>query len=335
MGADIAVFGIAFGFTNVISYLYMIIAGRTLAPAQFAVFNALLGLVTLCGFLAGSIQIAVTQATAQNSGRSALALLMRTTLQFAVPGIGVLVLAAMPFAPAIGADAEQVALCGLTVLSMLLGSTALGFLAGIGKIRGQASISLVGAIARLASGWPLMLIGAGVVGAVSGYLFNYVVVLILAWWIGSQAVAGWSLEETSEPPRLRLEATAMATFAVAVAPFSLDQIHGAGIRSLPRRELCCRSHDGQSRLFRGLSGHRGDLSPFVAEVRSAPRAAACGGGGRGHLYCRRPRLGVGHVSGANDRDNSSGIAFLRQCPMPDRWLSGSRVSRYRWSPPMH
>jgi len=222
--ADIAVFGIAFGFTNLISYLYLVIAGRTLAAADFGVFNALLGLITLSGFLATSMQLAVTQAAARNPGQSGFAVLMRTTLQFAFPGIGLLVLAAMPFAAAIGADAEQVALCGLAVLLMFLGSTALGFLAGIGRIRSQAGINLVGAIARLASGWLLMLVGGGIAGAVLGYFFNYVVVLILAWWIGSRVVAGWSLEGTSEPPELRLDVTAMATFVLAFAPFSLDQL---------------------------------------------------------------------------------------------------------------
>ena len=69
-----------------------------------------------------------------------------------------------------------------------------------------------------------MLIGAGVVGAVSGYLFTYAVVVILVV-TGSAGGRRWSVEDTSsEAPRLRLEATAMATFVVAVAPFSLDQI---------------------------------------------------------------------------------------------------------------
>ena len=224
LSADIVVFGIAFGFTNLISYLYLVIVGRTLAAADFGVFNALLGLVTLSGFLATSMQLAVTQAAALTPGLAGLAVWMRTTLRFAFPSTALLVLAGMPFAPAIGADAKQVALCGLVVLLMFLGSTALGFLAGIGKIRHQAGITLVGAIARLTSGWVLMLIGWGIAGAVLGYLFNHLVVLIFACRSGSRVVAGWSLESRSEPPELRLDGTAIATFVLAFAPFSLDQL---------------------------------------------------------------------------------------------------------------
>jgi O-antigen/teichoic acid export membrane protein len=220
---DIVVYGVAFAGTNAISYLYLVIAGRTLAAADFGVFNALLGLITLCGFLASSVQFAVTQATARKPDHSALAAFLRIVLQFALPGIALLVLAGIPFAAAIGADTAEVVVCGLVVLLMFLCSTALGFLAGIGRIRDQALINLLGAIARLALGWLLLLVGAGTEGAILGYLLNYAVVLVLAWWVGSRAIA-LSPAGASAVPELRLDLTAMATFVLAFAPFSLDQL---------------------------------------------------------------------------------------------------------------
>ena len=298
VSADIAVFGIAFGFTNVISYLYLVIAGRTLAGSDFGVFNALLGLITLCGFLANSVQLAVTQAAAQNASRSELAVLMRTTLQSALPSTTLLVLAAMPFAAVIGANPEQVVLCGVVVLLMFLGSTALGFLAGIGRIRIQAGINLVGAMVRLATGWLLLLVGVGTVGAILGYLFNYAAVLLVAGWVGSRVVARRSFERTSEP-KLRLDVSTPATFVFAFGPFTLDQLLVQALApSLGGIMPPC--HHGKARLLCGLPGHGRNLSPHVAEIRAATSgAAACGNGGRSHLYCRRSRLDPGHVSGAN------------------------------------
>jgi O-antigen/teichoic acid export membrane protein len=222
--ADVALFGVAFGLTNVISYLYIVIAGRTLAAPEFGVFNALLGLMTLSGILATSVQLAVTQTAATSRSRPAFMALMRTTLRFALPGIALLTLAALPFASIIGANASQVVVCGLVLFSMFPGCAALGFLAGIGRIRSQAGINLLGAVARLAAGWPLMLAGVGVTGAVLGYLFNYVAVLLLGWWMVWLLASVRASDDTSGVPKLQLEVSAIATFVLAFAPFSVDQL---------------------------------------------------------------------------------------------------------------
>src|SRR5262245_34573333 len=103
--ADIAVYGIAFGVTNVISYLYVVAAGRTLKDDEFGVFNAILGLITLAGMVATSVQIAVTEATVRQSSRAGVAAFMRLTLRCALPLTLLVTVAAMPFASIIGAHA--------------------------------------------------------------------------------------------------------------------------------------------------------------------------------------------------------------------------------------
>jgi hypothetical protein len=48
--ADVGAFGFGFAATNVIAFAYVVAAGRTLAPAEFAVFNALFGLITVASY---------------------------------------------------------------------------------------------------------------------------------------------------------------------------------------------------------------------------------------------------------------------------------------------
>ena len=222
--ADLLFFGAAFAVVNIIAYLYIVIAGRTLAGEEFGVFNALFGLIAIAGFLGSSVQLAVTQAAALNPGRSALTALMRATFRIGFPIIALLTCAGLPAASAIGADPQQVALAGVVVLAMFPGFTAMGFLVGVGRIRAQAGVNLLGALARIATGWPLMIAGAGVMGAILGYLFTYLVILVLAWHMSWQLVKDRPPEAATLAPPVRLEASAVATFVLAFAPFALDQL---------------------------------------------------------------------------------------------------------------
>ena len=221
---DVFVFGVAFGLANVISYLYVVIAGRTLLPAQFGVFNALLGVIAISGFLAASLQLAITQAATLNPSRRALAALMRGTWRIALPGIALLTLASMPFAAAIGASAAEVMLSGVAILVIFLACTPLGFLGGSSRIRAQAGVNLLGTLVRLGVGWPLMSLGVGVAGGVLGYLSSYAAVFGLAYCTSWYLAANHPPEDLRNAPPLRLEASAMATFVLAFAPFSLDQL---------------------------------------------------------------------------------------------------------------
>jgi O-antigen/teichoic acid export membrane protein len=217
---DVTVFGLAFGMSSVLSYVYVLVAGRTLAEAEFGVFNALLGLITLASFFATSVQLAATQAAADPAGARGLTSLVRTTLVHAAPMIVAIALVGMPFASEIGASAGHVALLGAIFVVMFATSAALGFLAGIGKIRSQAGVNLAGNVARLGAGVPLMIAGGAVFGAIAGYLASYVVMLPLAMWIGSRAAGGGG----SGSARLGLDRGVMIVFALAFAPYSLDQL---------------------------------------------------------------------------------------------------------------
>ncbi len=221
---DVLAVSITFGLVNVISYLYVVIAGRTLTPVEFGVFNVFAGVIGISGFLAGAWQLAVTQAATGSVSRTAVDALMRHTFRLTFPGITLATLVAMAFASQIGATWAQAAICGAIVFLAFQGATALGLLIGLGRIRTGGAIGLFGAAARLAGGWALMTAGAGVAGAVSGYLIHFVIVLASAWWLS------WRLadDKPSSIPQsasgLRLETSTIATFTLAFAPFSLDQL---------------------------------------------------------------------------------------------------------------
>jgi len=76
---------------------------------------------------------------------------------------------------------------------------------------------------RVAAGWPLMLMGFGVMGAVFGFFLNYVLVLMLSLSMGIAAAAGFDTEASSVPP-LKLDAASVAAFVLTFAPLGLDQV---------------------------------------------------------------------------------------------------------------
>lgn len=223
---DVVVFAVAFGLASITSYVYLVIAGRTLTVEQFGVFNTLLGFIAISGFFASSLQLAVAQAAVLDPTRSAFASLMRGICRIAFPGLTVLTLAAIPFASSIGATATQLATCGIVALAIFLACTASGFLLGIGRVRTQASVNLFSTVLQLGVGWLLMRFGLGVTGAVFGYLSNYTANFVLTYWINWQLATDHVSKTVSSrvAPPLRLHGSAVATFVLAFCPFSLDQL---------------------------------------------------------------------------------------------------------------
>lgn len=221
--ANTVLFGLVFGLTNLVSYLFLVVAGRSLLPAEFGVFNALLGLLTIGGIFASSIQVAVTREVTKDVGRDTLVSLIRAVWQIAIPGTALATIAVIPFAGRIGLTTLQVVLCGVTLLTMILGSATIGFLVGLGKVRAQADLNFFGTIARLAVGWLFMSAGFGVSGALAGYAINYLLVLILAYAKSLHVVNRPEALTGKAAAPLRIEGATVAIFVLTFAPFTLDQ----------------------------------------------------------------------------------------------------------------
>lgn len=226
MAIDALVFAVGFGAASIISYAYILSAGRTLTSEQFGVLNTLLGLIAICGFFGSSLQAAVAQAAILNPTRPALSALVRRTARVAFPGMALVTVLAMPFASSIGASVAQVACSAAVAMLIFLASTSTGFVLGIGKVRAQAFITLLCALLQLAIGYWLMSSGFGIIGALSGYLAAYLATFCLAYRVCWSSVAGSVPDDPmrTQTPKLELRASTIATFVLAFCPLSLDQL---------------------------------------------------------------------------------------------------------------
>jgi O-antigen/teichoic acid export membrane protein len=220
---DLAVFASTFVVAGVLALVYSVIAGRTLSAAQFGLFNALFGVITIASHLAASIQLAATNVAVRHAHRSGLRQLLISTRRMTLPGTVLVTVAAMPLAGSFGASGLEIGVCGLTIFILFISSAALGFLTGVAGVRAQAKLILFGAVTRVATGWPLMLMGFGVIGAVLGFLLNYVLVLIVSVSMGAAAAAGFEPEGRSVPP-LKLDSASVTAFVLTFAPLGLDQV---------------------------------------------------------------------------------------------------------------
>jgi O-antigen/teichoic acid export membrane protein len=224
LATDVAIYGSAYAVANGVAFLYIVVAGRTLSHDQFGLFNALFGLITVTGYFSVSVQLAATEAAALSQQRSALVGLMARMFRRAVPTIAFLTVAAIPLGAAIHAQPTEIALCGLAVFAMLISSTAMGFLPGLGWIRTQSGVTLVGAAMRLGVGWPLMWANWGVAGALWGYITGYTCVFIIAYAISLRVAAAPSSTNAARSQPLRLDHATVATFVLTFLPFGLDQL---------------------------------------------------------------------------------------------------------------
>ena len=224
LAGDTMVFAILFGLANVASYLFVVIAGRMLPPTQFGVFNALVGILGMAGIFISSLQAAITQSVVVVAGRATLVRMLRTIWRLGLVTTALGVLIASPFASSIGANIPDVVICGCTILLMLLAVVPLGHMGALGKLRSQAAVSLVGTVARLATGCALILAGLGTSGALVGYAVQYLVILGVGAFLVANGAAGSSARRQIACPELKLDKPAIATFVVAFTPFCLDQL---------------------------------------------------------------------------------------------------------------
>ena len=221
---DLAVFASTFVVAGVLALVYSVVAGRTLSAAQFGLFNALFGVITIASHLAASIQLAATNVAARHAHPSGLRQLLTSARRMTLPGTVLVTLAVMPFAGLFGASAVEVAVCGVTIFILFISSAALGFLTGVAGVRAQAKLILFGVVTRVAAGWPLMLLGFGVIGAVFGFLLNYVLVLALSLSMSASTTASSAPQRSDSVPPLKLDTASVIAFVLAFAPLGLDQV---------------------------------------------------------------------------------------------------------------
>lgn len=216
-------FGLVFGLTNIISFLYIVIAGHKLTPAEYGIFNALLGLISLGGVFANSIQIGTTQTVKSNADEITLENVLGSAWKYAFFGGALFVLVLLPFKQELQSTTSHIALGGLCLFTMIVSSAIVGYLVGKGKVRAQADLACYGAIARLSSGWIFLLAGFGISGALGGYVINYILVFLIAVLAGKNTASPTHTASRQYEKNIKIETPTLLIFILTYATFTLDQ----------------------------------------------------------------------------------------------------------------
>ncbi|MCV2353660.1 hypothetical protein LNV09_05730 [Paucibacter sp. B2R-40] len=220
---DALLFGVIFGLTNVISYGFIVMTGRSLKPADYGTFSALLGLISLGGVFANSIQAGATQAVKTSTNTLKLHHVLSSAWKYSALGAAVLIAVLLPFKQQLNANTSQVILGGLCLFAMIMSSAVVGYLAGIGKVRAQADLACYGAIARLATGWLLLTTGFGISGALGGYVINYLFIFVLAIIYNRSYTPQNNTKIASKTKNIKIETSTLLIFMLTYATFTLDQ----------------------------------------------------------------------------------------------------------------
>ncbi|MCV2351391.1 hypothetical protein [Paucibacter sp. Y2R2-4] len=220
---DALLFGVIFGLTNVISYGFIVMTGRSLKPADYGTFSALLGLISLGGVFANSIQAGATQAVKTSTNTLKLNQVLGSTWKYAALGAATLIAVLFAFKQQLNANTSQIFIGGLCLFAMIISSAVLGYLAGTGKVRAQADLACYGAIARLAAGWILLTAGFGISGALGGYVINYFFIFLLAVLYKRSKDPHNHTKIASQTKNIKIEMSTLLIFMLTHATFTLDQ----------------------------------------------------------------------------------------------------------------
>src|SRR5581483_1494414 len=154
---DVGVYTLAFALTNIASYAYLVLIGRTISAGQFVVFNSLFGLISILGVVATSVQVAVTKAGAARQSRRTFNLLLKRVWKGSLALSALLLVLGVALGHLIGAAVGDIVIAVLVVLAMLVSSAVLGVLGALTLVRSQAIINFVGTMVLLSTGLLLLL----------------------------------------------------------------------------------------------------------------------------------------------------------------------------------
>jgi O-antigen/teichoic acid export membrane protein len=172
---------------NVFAYGYQVVMARLLAPAEYAILTALFGFLILESLSAQVIQSATARIAAQYRAHDEDAALhvfvrrwtRRILIGVGLPAVGIAGLA--PFiGPALSLPVSSVVLLGVALFIAAPLTFTGGLLQGLGRFGWFGWYFIIQAVARLAVGVLLVVLGQGVAGAFIGAVAALVVGLALS-----------------------------------------------------------------------------------------------------------------------------------------------------------
>ncbi|WP_256546778.1 lipopolysaccharide biosynthesis protein [Halobellus inordinatus] len=173
-----------------LNYLFQVLVGRLLSPTKYGVFGALYGLVYLLTVISIAVGYCATRYVAILNADHRLDFMRGFTLRVAALAAIVFTLLLI-IAPLLAdflhlSDPKLVVLVAATLAGGLFLELGAGYVKGLQHFRTMASFEIAEAVFKLVAGVGLVILGAGVYGAIGG-----VVVAILTVVLGY----GWHLRK--------------------------------------------------------------------------------------------------------------------------------------------
>lgn len=223
---EFALFVGTYGLGNVLSYGFLLAAGRYMSKAEFGTLNAAVALLTAAGFFASSLQTALTEAVALGSKLALPGLFWGTQSRWskraALAVAGPLALVwlgggGMGFTPL------QWLLVAVTLVSVAPFVVANAFLAGSGHLLALAWLNLGATTARFALGLVLFAAGSSASGGIAAYAVGYVLVPAIALVVLTRTEA--TTPDLGESvPAARVNWSSTLAYVLTFLPFASDQM---------------------------------------------------------------------------------------------------------------
>lgn len=185
--STIVVIGII--ISNILAYIFHIYVGRSLGPAEYGVFGALLALLTLLAMPAGAINSSVTKFTARfnaDKEKGKIATLRKKMLK-AVIIYSIIVIAILIIFSKYIADYLQIpSLISVILIGILLFFSVLlysnrGFLQGLKKFKSYSWNTIIESVSRLILVVIILFMGFKVNGALLAYGLGYFIAFLFVF----------------------------------------------------------------------------------------------------------------------------------------------------------
>ncbi len=175
--------------SGVLNYIYQVYMGRALGPEQYGVFGALFAIFYMTTLISQTLNTSAARFAAELAARGhALGGFLRGGLKRmllmggASAALALLLLNTITSMLKIS-DVEPVLVLAVLLFLLWLRPIAEGALRGLQRFGALSTLLISSSAARFATGVPLVMMGAGVAGALAGIAFGQLVPVLLALFL--------------------------------------------------------------------------------------------------------------------------------------------------------
>ncbi len=222
---ELAWFIFAYMATNVLSYLFIVVAGRNLLPNDYGLLTVFLGLLNLAAVFSNAIQASAARSIASHRADISRASIFKASCRVAGAAAVVSVAVLLPFASRLHATPELLVAWAFSVFTMVSAAGLTGAVTGLGHARIQVDLPLYATAARALAGVCLLPLGFGVGGAMAAFALHYGLLLALSWNQGRRidVIAHPQKTPVGQPKSVSIDMPTVLLFSLTFMPFSLDQ----------------------------------------------------------------------------------------------------------------